>query len=349
MNSIKVGDRLVGAGEQPLVIAEVAQAHDGSLGFAHSYIDAVADAGGHAIKFQTHIAAAESTPGEPWRVKFSRQDDTRYEYWQRMEFKAEHWRGLFEHAHERDLLFISSPFSVAAVELLLETGVDAFKIGSGETSNPTLMNAMAHSGKPVLISTGMSPWHEIEAAVELAAQLEMPHALFQCTSMYPTPTEKVGLNVLQEMMNRFDCPIGLSDHTATPYSSLAAVALGASLLEVHVVFHTGMFGPDVGASLTIEEFGRLLEGSQAIHTMRTHPVDKDAMADEMTHMRSLFNKSVALCESQPAGTVLQERMLTVKKPGTGIAARELHKLVGRRLIRTVSSGVLLAPEDLEGA
>src|SRR4030095_1630017 len=148
-----------------LIIGEVAQAHDGSLGMAHAYIDAVANAGADAVKFQTHIAAAESTPGEPWRVKFSRQDTTRYDYWKRMEFSEEQWRGLADHANGRGLLFLSSGFSPEAVDLLERVGVPAWKVGSGEVSNPPLLAKMARTGKPVILSSGLSDWDELDAAV----------------------------------------------------------------------------------------------------------------------------------------------------------------------------------------
>jgi N,N'-diacetyllegionaminate synthase len=125
----------IGEDQPCLIVAEVAQAHDGSLGMAHAYIDAIADAGANAVKFQTHIAAAESTPQEPWRIKFSQQDATRYDYWQRMEFTETQWLGLKDHAGERGLIFLSSPFSIEAVDLLSRVGVAAWKVPSGETSN----------------------------------------------------------------------------------------------------------------------------------------------------------------------------------------------------------------------
>src|ERR671939_371718 len=138
-----------------LIIGEVAQAHDGSLGLAHAFIDAIADAGAHAVKFQTHIAAAESTPGEPWRVKFSRQDASRYDYWKRMEFTEEQWHGLKQHADESGVQFLSSPFSVEAVELLTRVGVAAWKVASGEVSNQPMFQKMAETRWPILLSTGM--------------------------------------------------------------------------------------------------------------------------------------------------------------------------------------------------
>src|SRR5687768_6507071 len=136
-------------GKACLIIGEVAQAHDGSLGMAHAFIDAIANAGADAVKFQTHIADAESTPGEPWRVKFSPQDASRYEYWRRMEFSEAQWHGLRDHAERRGLRFLSSPFSLEAVHLLSRVGVHAWKIASGELTNPQLLDGIAKTGLPV--------------------------------------------------------------------------------------------------------------------------------------------------------------------------------------------------------
>ncbi len=178
------------------IIGEIAQAHDGSLGQAHAFIDAAANAGVDAIKFQTHIASAESTPQEPFRVKFSKQDATRYEYWRRMEFTAEQWTGLANHAKERKIIFLSSPFSEAAVEMLDQIGMPAWKIASGETGNPLIKEAMYATGKPILLSTGMSSLDEIDGTVLEIKEKNLPLAVFQCTSKYPSPAEEIGLNMI---------------------------------------------------------------------------------------------------------------------------------------------------------
>jgi hypothetical protein len=162
-----------------LVIGEVALTHDGSLGLAHAFVDAIAGAGADAVKFQTHIAAAESTPSEPFRVKFSRQDATRYEYWQRMEFTEAQWQGLADHCRERGVLFISSPFSIEAVDLLERVGQPIWKIASGEVSNPRLLDRVLETGAPVLLSTGMSALAETDAAV---ARVRRAAARWACCS-----------------------------------------------------------------------------------------------------------------------------------------------------------------------
>jgi len=178
-----------------LIIGEVAQAHDGSLGLAHAFIDAIADAGADAVKFQTHIAAAESTPGEPWRVKFSKQDATRYDYWKRMEFTEQQWLGLRRHADDRGLFFLSSPFSVEAVELLERVGVAAWKLASGELASSAMLDRMLESRIPMIVSTGMSGLPEIDTVVERIQSAKIPLAVLQCTTAYPCPPERVGLNL----------------------------------------------------------------------------------------------------------------------------------------------------------
>lgn len=332
--------------KRTLIIAEIAQAHDGSLGTAHAYIDAAASAGADAIKFQTHIAAAESTPAEPWRVKFSRQDVTRYEYWKRMEFTEEQWAGLKQHADERGIEFLSSPFSIEAVELLARVGVSRWKIASGEVSNTPMFERIAQTGLPILLSTGMSPLVEIDAAVERVQAHSLPLTLLQCTSMYPTPPEKLGLNLIPFFRERYGCGVGLSDHSGTIYAGLAAAALGADALEIHITFSREMFGPDVLASITTAELRQLVEGVRFIEKARANPVDKDSMASDLNGMRKLFTKSVVVRLPLAAGTILRPEHLTGKKPGTGIPAERLPQLVGRALRRDVPADHILQEDDL---
>ncbi|MGB8329372.1 MAG: N-acetylneuraminate synthase family protein [Polyangiales bacterium] len=329
------------------VIAEVGQSHDGSLGTAHAFIDAIADAGADAVKFQTHIAEAESHPNEPWRIKFSPQDETRFAYWKRMEFTAAQWRGLKEHADARGLFFLSSPFSEEAVDLLTDVGVAAWKIASGQITDLWMLERIAKTGWPLLFSTGMSPLSEVEWAVGWAEQRKLDVAVMQCTSAYPSTLQGVGLNVMTEFRERFRIPVGLSDHTGTIYPSLAAAALGAELVELHVTFSRQAFGPDVAASVTFEELRVLVEGVRAIETIRANPVDKDAVAREMAPMRELFMKSVVARRDLPAGAVLRVADLTTKKPAGGISAQRMHEIVGRRLARPVRAGELLQEEDIE--
>ncbi|MGI8808597.1 MAG: N-acetylneuraminate synthase family protein [Acidimicrobiales bacterium] len=331
-----------------LVIGEVGQAHDGSLGTAHAFIDAIADAGADAVKFQTHIAAAESRTDDPWRIKFSYEDDTRYEYWERMEFTPDAWAGLRRHADQRGLAFLSSPFSLEAVELLRHVGVAAWKIASGEVANPLLLDAVAQTGQPVLLSSGMSSWAELDIAVKrLRDGGGGPLAVLQCTSAYPSTPERLGLNVIGEIQKRYRCAAGLSDHSGTIFPALAAIALGGRVVEVHVTLSREMFGPDVAASITSSELRTLVDGVRYLDTALAAPVDKDVVAADMAPMRLLFGRSLVARGTLAAGHILVRGDLAAKKPGGGIPPARLESVVGMRLRRALSSDEPLVDADLE--
>lgn len=331
-----------------MIIADVAQAHDGSLGFAHAFIDAVAKTGADAIKFQTHIAEEESTPGEPWRIKFSKQDDTRYDYWKRMEFTEEQWIGLKKHADDKGLIFLSSPFSLKAFNFLKSIGNNIWKIASGETSNEPLLKAIYETNEKVLISTGMSTIEEIDNAVKSVKAYHDNFAVFQCTSKYPCPADSVGINNINLFRERYQCEVGLSDHSGTIYPGLAASTLGAEFLEVHITLSKDSYGPDVSSSLTPEELKTLVDGVRFNELMHSHPVDKNTMAKELGELRNIFQKSIVARNNLSAGEVLTKDNITVKKPGTGIPAKHFEKLIGEKLKSNIAKDELLSLSHIEG-
>lgn len=330
-----------------LVIAEVAQNHDGSLGLAHAFVDAVADAGADAVKFQTHIASAESTPAEPWRVPFSPQDANRFEYWKRMEFSPEQWQGLKNHADQRGLVFLSSPFSLEAVDLLHRIGVTAWKIASGEVTNQSMLERMAETKLPLILSTGMSSLEELDRVMEWVKRRASAVAILQCTSMYPCPADKIGINMVPFFRQRYETCAGLSDHSGTIFPGLASVALGADVLEVHVTLSREMFGPDVSSSITTAELSQLVTGIRFIERMLDAPVDKDHIVSELSSMRQIFTKSIVAKENLSAGTVLDERSLCVKKPGGGLAPEQLAEVLGRVLVKDLKADEMLTDFHLE--
>lgn len=346
VSSIQIGSRNIGSDTRPLVIAEVAQAHDGSLGTAHAFIDAIADAGADAVKFQTHIASAESTVNEPWRVKFSKQDVTRYDYWKRMEFTESQWAGLKEHADKRGLIFLSSPFSPEAVSLLHRIGVPAWKAASGEITNLPLLKLMLDTKLPVLLSSGMSTTEDLDNAVQACRAANAQLGVFQCTTLYPCPLEKIGLNLLATFRERYNCPVGLSDHSGKIFACLAAATLGAAMLELHVTFSRQMFGPDVPASVTFPELKQLTDGIADIHKMRAAVVEKNAIAAEMSIMKGIFQKSIVARRSLKAGSVLAETDLALKKTGGGLPPERLASVIGRKLAHDVETDAALADSDL---
>ena len=330
-----------------LIVGEVGLSHDGSLGLAHAFIDDIARGGADAVKFQTHIATAESTPAEPFRVQFSRQDSTRYQYWQRIAFSEAQWKGLADHARDKGLIFLSSPFSREAVDLLTRVGMEMWKVPSGEVSNLPLLDAMIATGRPILLSSGMSDIAEIDKAAARVRRAGLPLAVLQCTTAYPCPPERVGLNMIPFFRERYGCFVGLSDHSGVIYPGIAAAAIGVDIVEVHVTMSRGMFGPDVPASITMEELRQLVDGIRFVERMRANPVDKDAIAREMAPLRAIFTKSLVAKEALAAGTVLAEAHLAMKKPGTGIPAERLQEVIGRVLRRALEADEQLRADDVD--
>lgn len=329
------------------IIAEIAQAHEGSLGIAHSYIDALAGCGVDAVKFQTHIASAESSGHEQFRVNFSYEDHTRYDYWKRMEFTPEQWAGLKQHCEEKGVEFISSPFSVEAVELLEKLDVKRYKIGSGELANYLMLDTIARTGKPLILSSGMSDWQELD---ETIAFLERKNArslsLLQCTTAYPTTPGQWGLNAMLEMKARYGLPVGFSDHSADIFACLAATTLGAEILEFHAVFDHRMFGPDARASLTIAQTAQLVKGVRDIGEALQAPVEKNDIAQFGT-IKTMFGKSLATRRQVKKGERIRQSDMESKKPGDrGIPAREFEQLLGKTWSRDLDAGSFITPSDI---
>lgn len=328
------------------VIAEVGQAHDGSLGILHSYIDAVADTGADAIKFQTHIAEAESSSFEPFRINFSYEDKTRYDYWKRMSFTSAQWTEIKQHCEKVGLEFISSPFSIMAVEMLEKIGVKKFKIGSGEVSNKLMLETICKTGKDIILSSGMSSYQELDQAVSLVKTYGNKLTILQCTTKYPTLPSDVGLNVLSELGLRYGVDVGLSDHSGTIFPSLAAVSLNSKMIEAHVVFDKRMFGPDSSSSLTIDEFKYLVRGVRDISTMLCSPIDKVDLS-EKKELKRIFEKSLAVRSDLCKGHILTVGDLETKKPaGYGIPASEFENVVGKPLKKGLKKWDFLTEADV---
>lgn len=332
----------------PFVVAEVGLGHDGSLGLAHAFIEAVAGTGADAIKYQTHIAEAESSSLESFRVPFSKADASRFDYWRRTAFTEPQWADLKDHSESKRLVFLSSPFSVEAVEMLDRLGVVAWKVPSGETGSRRMIERMARTGRPMLVSTGMSSYADVDALVKrLDALCPKRYALLQCTTQYPTSPEIVGMNVLIEYMRCYDCPIGLSDHSGTIFPSLVACWNGARVIEVHVTLSRDMFGPDVSSSLTPDQLTLLVQGIRFVHAMRNNPLAKDVIAAKNSDLRRLFGKSAVARKAVGAGEVVGEQDVTFRKPGHGISELAFDAYLGRRLKRPRGAGEFFNEEDFE--
>lgn len=332
--------------QKPFIIAEIGQAHEGSLGSAYAYVNALAAAGVDAVKFQMHIARAESSRHEPFRVKFSLEDETRYHYWERMEFTLDQWKGLKAHCESVGVEFLCSPFSNLAVDWLEKLGVSRYKIGSGEVNNFLILERIAQTGKPVILSSGMSSFDELDKTAEFLRSRDVDFSILQCTTAYPTSPGQYGLNVIPELRHRYNVTVGYSDHSARVEACIAAAALGAEIFEFHAVFSREQFGPDTKSSLTIDEIASLVTSLRNIRTAMDNPVDKSTNAS-FSDVKSIFEKSLAVNDDLPAGHVLTFENLEAKKPkGFGIPADSFRDVIGRTLNRPLRQWDFLNEEDL---
>lgn len=326
-----------------MVVAEAGSVHDGSFGNAKKLVDLAAQCGAEAVKFQTHIAAAETLRDAPMPAHFT--GERRYQYFERTAFTPEQWRAIKDWCEERGIEFLSSPFSIEAVDLLERVGVMRHKVPSGEVTNLPLIEAVAQTGKPMLLSSGMSTWPELDAAVNTVLRHHGRLTVLQCTSAYPCPYEQVGLNVMLEMKARYRLPVGLSDHTLTNYASFAAAALGATVIEKHITFSRRMYGSDACFSLEPAELVDLVQGIRAIEAALAARVDKDDTS-RLGDMKAAFEKSLVALVDIPAGAAIGREMIGFKKPGTGISPGGLDQVLGKRATLPIRAGTIFAHEML---
>jgi sialic acid synthase SpsE len=339
---LSIGPRRVGRDHPPLVVAEIGINHEGDPGKAHRLVDDAADAGLECVKFQTHVVDDEMIPND---VVPGNATERIWDMMVRCALSAEDERELKQHADERGLLFLSTPFSRAAADRLAELDVPAFKIGSGECNNYPLVRHVASFGKPVIVSTGMNDLESIRPAVEILRSAGVGFALLHCTSLYPTPPELVRLGALGEMAAAFpDAVLGLSDHTTTIYPCLGAVALGASVLERHFTSDMSWPGPDIPVSSTPAELAQLVEGSRLVHAALGG--SKAVLPAEQPTIDFAY-ACVVTTAPVAAGQPLSRDNAWVKRPGTGeIKAARYEEVLGRRAVRDLAPHVQVAWSDL---
>jgi N,N'-diacetyllegionaminate synthase len=330
------------------IIAEVGQAHEGSLGMAHSFIDALADAGVDTVKFQVHIAEAESSAYEPFRTKFSIEDVSRYDYWMRMSFLPEQWAGLQQHCKDKSVRFLASPFSMAAVDLLEKLGAQRYKIGSGEVTNGLMLARLASIGKPLLLSNGLADQGTLDQAIFRLKEQNVPVTLLQCTTEYPSMPANWQLKQIPILKERYQVPIGYSDHSAHIGPCIAAVSMGATVIEFHATFSRMMFGPDSQASLTMQEVGCLCKEIRLLNeAMNEENITPPERIKTLGELRQMFGKSLCVNKGLPQGHTLSFEDLETKKPaGKGIPSQRWEGVIGKQLARNMDQWTFLQEDDL---
>jgi len=327
--------------QELLIIAEVGSVHDGSFGNAKKLIELASHCGADVVKFQTHIASSETLPDAPAPSYF--RGEPRYSYFERTGFSEEQWMGLRRHALESNIGFLSSPFSIDAVELLERIGIERYKIPSGEVTNLPMLQRIAETGKHIYLSSGMSDWTELDSAVNTILKVHDKITVMQCASEYPCTEENVGLNVIGEMKERYGLQIGYSDHTRDNYAAYAAAALGAEVIEKHLTFSRFMYGSDAANSAEPKQFAGLVRGLKSIERMRSVSVDKSDNT-KYADMKRIFEKSIVAAENINQGSIIEREAIAFKKPGTGIPPSKIDNVIGRRATVDIDAGNIIREE-----
>lgn len=329
------------------IIAEIGNTHEGSPGLAKQFIKTAKEVGADAVKFQTHIFKFESIDNAPNPHYF--QSESRKNYFNRTSFTIEEWQELKNYAEEEIKIdFISSPFSLEAVDLLEKINLKCYKVPSGEITNIPLLKKIAELGKPVLISTGMSSWDEIKEAVDIFNESKCNITILQCTSDYPCMPERSGLNIIKEMQKKFPGQsIGFSDHTEGFYAPIAAVVMGATVIEKHLTLSKKMYGSDAINSTEPSEFRILCDEIKNLKTALKNKVDKDKISQSLNEMKLIFEKSIVFSRNMNKGDIIEIKDLAFKKPGNGLKPNQYQSIIGRKLKKNVEADKQVHSSDYD--
>ena len=341
----KIANRKIGVDFPPLIIAEIGINHEGSLKVAKEMVDAAKRAGVEIIKHQTHIVEDEMS-GAAKEVIPGNASESIYDIMERCALNETDELALKNYVENLGMIFISTPFSRAAANRLQKFDVPAFKIGSGECNNYPLLKHIAAFGKPVILSTGMNTLESIAIAKAIFDAENVPLALLHTTNLYPTPIDLVRLGAMQEIQHAFpEHVFGLSDHTLNNNAGLAAVALGASIIERHFTDHMQRSGPDIVCSMDEQACKELIISTAEIACMRGGT--KNPAKEEQVTIDFAF---ASVCTIAPVkkGEIFTMENIWVKRPGTGeILAGEFENIVGKRSLSNLKSGVQLKRKDYE--
>jgi N-acetylneuraminate synthase len=331
-----------------LIIAEIGLSHEGSLGLAISMAESALKSGADIIKYQAHFPEAESSEQEKFRIHFTRQDESRWDYWDRTSFSLKEWKILKEAVESKGGKFCVSVFSKFALDFFLNMDVTIIKLGSGDFTNQELRQALESFTGTLLLSSGMANWNEIEEAAFWIkhSKCDGNSAILQCTSKYPTQNNQVGLNVMQSIRENLGVLSGLSDHTSQIHSSLAAIVLGAKYIEKHFAISRDLFGPDIKSSILPSDLKLISEFRHALPDLLM-PVDKDKVADELQDLRNIFGRSLGLKRDFLVGERPSIDDFCLRKPSGGLLWQSRITYIGKALKKHYSTRELLSEDHFE--
>ena len=338
-NEISFNNIRIGKGLPVITIAEAAVEHMGSIEVAKAMIDAAKDSGADIIKFQMHIPDAEMIPGS---IKFwgGSLDEVLAKY----NLTVDNHIELINYSNDVGIQYLSTPFCSAAADILDELGVPAFKIGSGEMTNIPMLKHIAKKKKPMIISTGMSSMNEIHETVSAMKEDNVQFMLTNCTSIYPPRYDQINLGAIRKMTKEFNILVGHSDHTPDIWTALGAVCLGAVLVEKHFTINRRLRGPDHAVSLEPQEFKMMVQAIRKIEAAMGS--EKKVYTEEMT-VRKWAHHSVVAIQLIPAGTKITSDMVDVKRPGEGVPAKFLNKIIGNISTKPIKKDTIISWSDVE--
>lgn len=328
-----------------LIIAEAGVNHNGDLDRARQLIDAAAEAGADLVKFQTFNAdrlVTRDAEKAKYQTKTTDREESQHGMLRRLELSVDMHKDLIAHCSKRNIGFFSTAFDLESVDLLVELGQDHFKIPSGEITNLPYLRRIGERGQAVILSTGMASLGDIEAALEALEQAGTPRAsitVLQCTTEYPTPMEDVNLRAMQSIARAFDVAVGYSDHTKGIEVAIAAVAMGASIIEKHFTLDRNLPGPDHKASLEPAVLTSMVTAIRNIEIALGDGI-KRLSSSEAGNM-AVMRKSLVSSQAIRAGEVFTDRNITVKRPGTGISPMLWDEVVGRKATRDFAADELI--------
>ena len=330
-NEIKIKNRKIGPSHDPLVIAEIGINHEGKFKKAIRMIDDAYKAGCECVKFQAHVIEDEMIPN---KVVPGNTTETIWDIMDRCKLSEKEDIKLKKYVESKGMIYLSTPFSRAAADRLHRMNVFAYKIGSGECNNYPLIEHIAKFGKPIILSTGMNNISSIKIAVNILKKHKVQFAILHCTSMYPTPYEKVRLGALNELNKHFpNTVIGLSDHSMGNYTSYGAVAIGASIIEKHFTSNKKWPGPDIPISINYQELKELIIGTKAIH--KALGGVKNILKEEKPTIDFAYACVVSI-KNINKGDILSKGNIWVKRPGTGeIKAVNYKNLLGKTVKKNI--------------
>jgi len=348
LQDIDIAGRQVGPSQPCFIVAEAGVNHNGSLGLAQQLVDAAVQAGADAVKFQTFKAEKVVSPPAPkaaYQLQTTDTNESQLDMIKRLELSFDAFRELYAYCQDKGILFMSTPFDKESADFLAELGVAIFKFPSGELTNLPFLAHVARKGKPMIVSTGMSYLGEVEAAVRTIEEAgNQEFVLLHCVSNYPADPADVNLRAMNTLATAFGMPVGYSDHTLGIELAIAAVALGACVIEKHFTLDRNLPGPDHRASLEPDELRALVHGIRIVEAALGHG-RKEPVASEANTAAVARRSLVAARDIEP-GAVLTEELIALRRPGTGLPPMLRPYLIGRTVKVPVPAGTLFTLEML---